>query len=76
MREKILAILQEINSDIDFENEAALIDDELLDSFSVIQLITELMDAFDIELDADDLEPENLNSLDSIVELVRSKQEA
>ena len=75
MREKILAILQEINSDIDYENEAALIDDELLDSFSIIQLITELMDAFNIELDADDLEPENLNSLDSIVELVRSKQE-
>ena len=75
MREQILDILKEINPDIDYENETALIDDELLDSFSIIRLISELMDAFDIELDADDIEPENLNNLDNMVLLVKSKQD-
>lgn len=74
MREQILSILREINPDIDYENETALIDGELLDSFSVIRLITDLMEAFDIELDADDLEPENLNSLEAICRLVEEKQ--
>ncbi len=76
MREQILAILQEINPDIDYEKEKQLIDGACLDSFSVIRLVTELMEAFDIELDADDLEPEKLNSLDNICALVKEKQEA
>ena len=74
MREKILGILLEINPDIKYEEETRLIDDELLDSFSIIELITNLMDEFEIELDADDIEPENLNSLDAICELVKSRQ--
>ena len=74
MREKILSILLEINPDIDYEEETRLIDNELLDSFSIIELITNLMDEFAIELDADDIEPENLNSIDAICELVKSRQ--
>ncbi len=74
MRETILEILKEINPDIDYEKETALIDGELLDSFSVIRLITELMEAFSVDIDADDLEPENLNSLDAICQLVKDKQ--
>ena len=74
MREKILGILLEINPDIKYEEETRLIDDELLDSFSIIELIKNLMDEFEIELDADDIEPENLNSLDAICELVKSRQ--
>lgn len=75
MKEKILEILSDINPDVDFENEKALIDDGILDSFAVIQTVTNLMDAFDIFIDADDIEPENLNSVDAIVELVTKKLE-
>lgn len=74
MEEKVLSILQAINDSVDFENEKALIDDEVLDSFAVIQLVSELMDQFDIDIDVDDIEPENLNSIENICELVRSKQ--
>ena len=76
MRETVLDILREIDPDTDFEHETALIDHEILDSFSVIRLVTELMDRYDIELDADDLEPENLNSVDAIVAMILRKQEA
>ena len=73
MKERILKLLEGIQPDIDFENEPALIDDSLLESFDVIQIVTSLMDEFDIFIDADDIEPENLNSLDAICAMVERK---
>ena len=73
MKERILKLLEGIQPDIDFENETALIDDSLLESFDVIQIVTNLMDEFDISIDADDIEPENLNSLDAICAMVERK---
>lgn len=73
MREEILKILSEICPDVDFEEETMLIDGNVLDSFAVIQIVTELMEHFDIYIDADDIEPENLNSLDEICQMVQDK---
>ena len=73
MKERILKLLEGIQPDIDFENETDLIDDSLLESFDVIQIVTSLMDEFDISIDADDIEPENLNSLDAICAMVERK---
>ena len=73
MKERILKLLEGIQPDIDFENETALNDDSLLESFDVIQIVTSLMDEFDGDIDADDIEPENLNDLDAICALVESK---
>ena len=42
MKERILKLLEGIQPDIDFENETALIDDSLLESFDVIQIVTSL----------------------------------
>lgn len=76
MREEILEILEGICPDVDFEKEDELIDGGVIDSFAVIQIVTELMEHFDIFIDADDIEPENLNSLDNICEMVKGKVEA
>ena len=73
MKEKILAILQSVREDIDFENEEYLIDNERLDSIDVVGIATELMESFGIDIDADDIEPENFNSLERIVDMVRRK---
>ena len=59
MEERILEVVRAIRPDVDFEKETALIDDEILDSFDVIQIVTELMEEFGIFIDADDIEPEN-----------------
>lgn len=76
MREEVLEILTEICPDVDFETEKELIDAGVLDSFSVIQIVTELMEHFNIFIDADDIEPENLNSLDNICEMIEKKMES
>lgn len=75
MEERILEVVKAIRPDVDFEKETALIDDEILDSFDVIQIVTELMEEFGIFIDADDIEPENLNSLEGIREMVERKIE-
>jgi len=68
--EKILEILKSIRSDIDFENETKLIDDGILDSFDIVSIVAELCDAYDITITAEDMEPENFNSVQAMLALV------
>ena len=70
MKEKILEILDDINSDIDYESETALIDDGLLDSFDIVSLVSELNSTFDINITVVDLVPENFNTLAAMTALV------
>lgn len=72
--ERLLEILQEINPDIDFENEKALIDDGLLDSFAILEIVGEINDEFDIEINAPDIVPENFNSAEAIYDLIERLQ--
>ena len=74
MRKQIMEILTEICPGVDFENEKALIDDGLIDSLDIVAVVTELMEAFDVELGVDALTPENFNSVEAIEELIESKQ--
>lgn len=70
--EKLMQILQEIRPDIDFENETGLIDEGILDSFDVVSIISELDDAFGVQIRISELDPENFNSAESIWNLVQS----
>lgn len=70
--EELLKILAEIRPDVDFENETALIDDGILDSFDVVSIISELDDAFGVQIRITELDPDNFNSLESIWNLVQS----
>ena len=74
MKKQNIEILSEICPGIDFETETALIDDGLIDSLDFVAVVTELMEAFDVELGVDDLTPENFNSVEAIEELIESKQ--
>ena len=69
--EKLLEILKGIRPDVDFENETALIDDGILDSFDVVSIISELDDAFGVQVRITELDPENFNSAESIWNLVQ-----
>lgn len=71
---KLLVILKDACPDIDFENENALIDDGLLDSFDIVTIVSDVVDAFGVKINVDDLEPENFNSMNAIAELIESKQ--
>ena len=47
---------------------------ELIDSLDIVAVVTELMEAFDVELGVDDLTPENFNSVEAIEELIETRQ--
>ena len=74
MRKQIIEILSEICPGVDFETETALIDDGLIDSLDIVAVVTELMEAFDVELGVDALTPENFNSVEAIEDLIERKQ--
>lgn len=74
MKEQILSILSEVLPNIDFTASDRLVDDGILDSISIVTLVSELSMEFDVEFDLDQLEPKNLNSIDAIVQTVQSLQ--
>ena len=74
-KETLLEILQEMHPDIDFEVEDSLIEGKVLDSFDIVTLVTEIGDAFDVDINANELVPENFNSLEAMVSLIDSKLE-
>lgn len=73
MREKIMAILKDLHPELDYEVETKLIDDGLFDSFDIVTLVFELSDEFDTDIDVNELVPDNFNSIDAMVELVKEK---
>lgn len=70
MEEKIFNILSEIDEDI-VTYEGDLFDAGLLDSFLVIEVVSELEEVFDIEIDAKEVITENFNTKEKIVELIK-----
>ena len=73
--EKLLDILYEINPDVDYENETNLIDGKCLDSLSIITLITEICDTFDIEIGPKWMRNENFNSVEAMWNMICAIQE-
>lgn len=70
MKERILEILAEALPQIDFTASNALVDDGILDSLSIVTLVSELSQEFGVVFDLEELAPEHLNSIDAITETV------
>lgn len=66
----LMKILNEIDDSINWEKEKAVIDDRLLDSFGVITLVSELEDAFGIEIEASEMVAENFNSAEAMCQMI------
>ena len=68
--EELIEILEEVREDIDFQNTTDLIDGGVLDSFDILQIISELNDAYDISIPAKDIIPDNFNSAEALLAMV------
>ena len=73
--DQLMDILMEINPDIDYETETRLIDGKVLDSFSIVSLVAEISDAFEIEISPKYLVPENFNSAKAMWNMICKIQE-
>lgn len=74
MNGKIIKILKNIKPDIDVTNNN-LIDEEILDSFDIVTIVSAVDEEFDIQITARDIVPENFNSVEAIYNLVKKLEE-
>lgn len=71
MKEKIVAILNELRPEFDFAEEGVnFIEEGMLDSFDVVNLVDELDSTFGISIDGVDILPENFASIEAIMNLL------
>ena len=73
--EKLLKILSELHSDVDFENTEDLVDDGILDSLDIVTLVTEIDAEFGVTIPAEEIIPENFNSARALIELIERLDE-
>lgn len=73
--ETLLEILKDLHPDVDFETEDKLIDDMILDSFDIVTLISEISEEFDVTITAENIIPENFNSVQALYELIQKLED-
>ena len=67
---ELLELLEDIKPTVDFRTCTGLIDDGYLDSFDILSIVSELNDAFGIEISPVDIIPENFNSAQALWDMV------
>ena len=75
--DELLEIMNDINPDVDYETEDNLIDGKVYDSLSIITLITNICDEFDIDIGPKWMRNENFNSAKAIwhmIECIREEE--
>ncbi len=73
--EKIIAMLEELKSGVDFANETQLVTGKILDSIDITSLISSLEEEFDIEIGMEYMENSNFDSVEAIWNMVQELQD-
>jgi len=76
MKEKIISILSELRPEFDFTESVNFIEEGMLDSFDIVNLVDELETHFDFKIDGTDVIPENFSSIDSIAAVIEKSKNA
>lgn len=66
----VIAMLSDINDEVDFSTEGKLVDNRILDSFDILSVISAIDDEFDVSVPAKEIVPENFNSAQDIYEMI------
>lgn len=69
--DKLIEILQGLHADVNFEENEELVDSGVLDSFDIITLIAEIDGEFDVTIPAEEIIPENFNSVKALYALIQ-----
>lgn len=72
-KDKVLLLLQDINEDIPNDITINLLEEGIIDSFDIANIVASLEVEFNIEFDAEDIVPENFCSVEKIINLLNRK---
>lgn len=67
---KLIEVLKGVNDQIDYEKEQNLIEDGLFSSFEIVDAISEIEEAYGIEVPTKEIKNENFKSLQSIYDMI------
>lgn len=70
IEEKLKEILCKLSGEESFENSALLQRDLALDSLSMVMMLIEIEEVFGIELNESDMNPFDLSSVQSVIDMV------
>ncbi len=70
MIDTIIDIIKGIKPAASVDENTRLIDDKVLDSLAMISLVAELSDEFDVDISAQDIVPENFETVKAIKALI------
>ena len=73
MKEQIIDIIKKVTGYDELSDDIDLLEEDVIDSLAFIELITELEDAFNIEIQPTQVPGDTWRSIDSIVKLVEEK---
>lgn len=68
--EEILDILKNLHPDIDFTTRTRLIDENILDSFDIVSIVTDISNEFDVTVPPEEIVPDNFNSAQALQAMV------
>lgn len=75
VRGKIIDIFKELKPELDIEKATDLIEGGFLDSFDVIEFVSEVGEVLNIDFPVEEIVPENFYSLDTIEKIIKKLME-
>lgn len=76
IEDRIKSILNNINEDIENYEGNSLLEEKIIDSFEVMEIIAALEEEFHIEIDPDYVITENFANMQSIIDMMKNCLEA
>lgn len=72
--EEFISLLCHIKPGVDFLSEPDLVEQGLLDSLDIVEIIEAISEHYQVELDGDDVDPENFTSALKMWEMIQRKK--
>ncbi len=73
--DELLELLQDVRDDVDFETCETLVDDKILASFDILQIIAAIDETFGVEIPATSIIPKNFNSAKAMYSMIEKLRE-
>ena len=69
--EELIALIKETMPTADFDGSSDFVEDGLIDSIDIVELLYAIEEKYDITIDPDDIDPDNFASMETIWNMCR-----
>ena len=71
MEERVFKVLKLINEDICSYQGSKMLEDKIIDSVEIMQIISDLEEEFNMEIDAENIIVENFKNAQSVIDMMK-----